>query len=90
MKIKGYPNITKDPGSPRRKREKAVDRILIMAAKSGPDRMLIASVRALFPDCEINVICRASGAGEQSLSPYERDVSLQEQGGHDGNHSRSG
>jgi len=66
-----------------------VDKIVIVAGKSEPDRMLIASVRALFPECEISIICRASGAGEQSLSPSEGHVNLQEQGGHDGNHSRS-
>jgi hypothetical protein len=67
-----------------------VDKILIMADRSGPDRMLIASVRALFPECEINVISKASETGEQFLSPSEGHVSLPEQGGHDANHSRSG
>jgi len=67
-----------------------VNKILIMADESGPNRTLVVLLEALFPDCEINIIRKASGAGEQSLPLSQGHVSSQEQGGHNGDNSGSG
>jgi hypothetical protein len=88
MKIEDCPESIIGRRSSGRKRGETVDKILIMADQPGPNRIMLALLEALFPDCEINIIPRASGPGEQSLSLSEGHVNLQEQGGHDGNHSR--
>jgi hypothetical protein len=88
--IKRFPDIMMDAGPLKSQRKKVLDRIMIMTARTGPDRILTALLETLFPGCGIDVICKPSGAEEASIFPFEGDITLPEQGENHGNNSRRG
>ena len=55
-------------------------KILILTNRSRPDRMLVALLKTLFSDSEINVIGRASGPDDHVPASREK-ASLVERGG---------
>ncbi len=61
--------------------------IVIVTSPPGPDPGLLAAVKTLFPDCEINVVYKGVDTFEQLPAPRPRRLRSTQQGGRNGKDS---